>query len=190
MQTSLAPLESKPSSARPPGISGFGTALVVVFGILLPTITILVEALLHMCAEAWFDPLPTVGHVFALATVPLAGAFAIWALRRRDGAHIDSIVFAQAFAVAVSGVYALIFAPMTPVAVLAIAFVGLGLLPLAPLLSLIAGFRALAALRRLHPAVARPAHRFVWGGFAAGIGTLVALNVPALLTRVMLVRAA
>ena len=190
MQTSLAPLESKPSSAQPPGISGFGTALVVVFGILLPTITILVEALLHMCAEAWFDPLPTVGHVFALATVPLAGAFAIWALRRRDGAHIDSIVFAQAFAVAVSGVYALIFAPMTPIAVLAIAFVGLGLLPLAPVLSLMTGLYALARLRRLRAALGRPARRLAWGGVAAGIATLVALSAPALLTRVLLVRAA
>src|SRR5262252_5650047 len=190
MQTSLAPLESKPSSAQPPGISGFGTALVVVFGILLPTITILVEALLHMCAEAWFDPLPTVGHVFALATVPLAGAFAIWALRRRDGAHIDSIVFAQAFAVAVSAVYALIFAPMTPIAVLAIAFVGLGLLPLAPVLSLMTGLYALARLRRLRAALGRPARRLAWGGVAAGIATLVALSAPALLTRVLLVRAA
>src|SRR5262252_8620391 len=144
MQTSLAPLESKPSSAQPPGISGFGTALVVVFGILLPTITILVEALLHMCAEAWFDPLPTIGHVFALATVPLAGVFALWALRRRDGAHLDAIIFAQAFAVAVAAVYALMFAPMTPLAVLAVAFVGLGILPLSPLLSTITGLYALS----------------------------------------------
>ena len=55
------------------------TAFVVVFGIVLPTTTILVEALLHMCAEAFFDPLPTVGHVLAMATVPLAAVFALWA---------------------------------------------------------------------------------------------------------------
>jgi len=190
MPTSLAPIEANRSPAPPPGISGFRAALVIVCGIVLPTITILVEALLHMCAESFFDPLPTVGHVFALATVPLAGVFALRTLWRRDGAQIDAAVFAQAFAVAVAAVYALIFAPMTPVSVLAIAFVGLGLLPLAPLLSLLAGLSALSALRRQRAALGRPARRLAWAGFGAGIVTLVALNIPALLTRVMLVRAA
>lgn len=194
MSTSLAPIESPPPAPPPrslsPTISGLGTAFVVVFGIVLPTTTILVETLLHMCAEAFFDPLPSVGHVLALGTVPLAAVFALWALRRRDGAHLDAVIFAQAFAVAVSGVYALIFAPLTPAAVLAVAFVGLGLLPLAPLLSLITGLYALGRLRRLRLALFRPAHRRAWGGFAAGLATLIALNAPALLTRLMLVRAA
>jgi hypothetical protein len=190
MSTSSAPIEAKPSPTPSPAISGFATVLVMVCGIVLPTITILVEALLHMCAEAFFDPLPTVGHVFALATVPLAGVFSLRTLWRGDGAQIDAAVFAQAFAVAVAAVYALIFAPMTPVSVLAIAFVGLGLLPLSPLLSLFAGLSALSALRRQRAALRRPARRIAWTGFAAGIATLVALNIPALLTRVMLVRAA
>ena len=91
---------------------------------------------------------------------------------------------------AISGVYAVIFAPMTPVAVFGVMFWGLGLLPLSPLLSLIAGLRALAALRRLRRAAGLPAHRAILGGLAAGVGLLIALNVPATLTRVMLVRAA
>src|SRR4029077_4324882 len=122
MPTSLAPLEANtnPSPAPSPKISGFATAFVMSCGIILPTITILVEALLHMCADSFFDPLPTVGHVFALATVPLASVFALRTLWRHDGAHIDAAVFAQAFAVAVAAVYTLIFAPLTPLAVLAI----------------------------------------------------------------------
>src|SRR5437763_14601782 len=114
MPTSPAPIEAKLCPAPPPGISGFRTVLVMVGGIVLPTITILVEALLHMCAEAFFDPLPTVGHVFALATVPLAGVFSLRTLWRGDGAQIDAAVFAQAFAVAVAAIYALVVAPMMP----------------------------------------------------------------------------
>ena len=177
-----------PTSA--PSLTWFSTALIVVCGILLPATTLLVEALTHMCADGFFDPLPTVGHVFAIAAVPLAGVVSLWVLKRRDAARIEAVIFAQAFAVAISGVYAVIFAPMTPVAAFGVMFWGLGLLPLSPLLSLIAGLRALTALRRLRRAAGLPAHRAILGGLAAGVGLLIALNIPATLTRVMLVRAA
>ena len=95
-----------PSPAPPSRLSTLSTVLIVLCGIVMPAITNLVEALLHMCADGFFDPLPTVGHVFAVATVPLANAFSLWALNRRDGAHIDAVIFAQAFAVAVAAVYA------------------------------------------------------------------------------------
>src|SRR5262252_2160176 len=108
MSTSPAPNEPPPSTSpgasppTPPRISGFSVTLIVVCGIVLPVVTTLVEALAHMCAECLFDPLPTIGHVFAVATVPLASVFSLWALRRRDGAgavaHIDAVIFAQAFA--------------------------------------------------------------------------------------------
>ncbi len=59
-----------------------------------------------MCADGFFDPLPTVGHVFAIAAVPLAGVVSLWVLKRRDAARIEAVIFAQAFAVAIAGVYA------------------------------------------------------------------------------------
>ena len=124
MQTS--PAQTRPTSPTPPAppvaptlapsLTWFSTALIVVCGILLPATTLLVEALTHMCADGFFDPLPTVGHVFAIAAVPLAGVVSLWVLKRRDAARIEAVIFAQAFAVAISGVYAVIFAPMTPVA--------------------------------------------------------------------------
>ena len=173
-----------------PSLGWFSTALLAVCGILLPATTLLVEALTHMCADSFFDPLPTIGHVFAIAAVPLASVASLWVLKRRETARIEAFIFAQAFAVAVSGVYAMIFAPLTPVAAFGVMFWGLGLLPLSPLLSLIAGLRALAALRRLRRAAGLPARRAILGGLAAGVGLLIALNIPATLTRVMLVRAA
>ena len=196
MPNSLGPFQSTlptlPTSPSPvvPKLSTLSTVLIVLCGIVMPAITSLVEALLHMCADGFFDPLPTVGHVFAIATVPLANAFSLWALHRRDGAHLDAVIFAQAFAVAVAAVYALMFVPITPLAVVAILFFGLGLLPLTPALSLIASLRALLALRRLRSALALPVRRMAWAGLAAGVGTLMALSLPPTLTRAMLVRAA
>jgi hypothetical protein len=192
MYNSLPPAQPTSSTPPPatPKLSAFSSALIVVWGIALPAITLLVEALSHMCADAFFDPLPTVGHVFAVAAVPLANLVSLWVLRRRDVAHVEAVIFAQAFAVAISGVYAVLFAPMTPVAVFGVIYWGLGLLPLSPLLSLIAGLRALLALRGLRRAAGLPAHRVILGGFAAGIGLLIALNIPTAVTRVMLARAA
>ncbi|HXU04122.1 MAG TPA: hypothetical protein VN903_24345 [Polyangia bacterium] len=189
MQTSLAPKTqplSQPTEPGPPfespRLSWFTATLLALGGILLPALTLLVESQSHMCAKIFFDPLPTVGHVFALAAVPLANLVSLWVLVRRDGARVEAVIFAQAVAVAISAAYAARFAPITPMAIYGVTFYGLGLLPLSPLLSLFAGLRTLLALRRLRRALGRPAHRAVLGGFAAGIGVLIALNLPLMLT--------
>jgi hypothetical protein len=162
------------------------TILIVCCGIVLPVVTVLFESVMHYCAMGWIDPLPTVGHVFALATVPLANGFALWALHRRAGAHahahIDAIIFAQAFAVAVAGAYALVFLPVMQLAVLAVAFWAYGFV-LTPALSFVASLLALLALRRLRRTLALPARRMVRGGLAAGVLTLALLAIPPLLTR-------
>ena len=123
---------------------------------MLPLITNLVELATHMCAEAFFDPLPTLGHVFAVFIVPLAAMASLRALWRRDGERLEATMFAQAFATAIAAVYALIFAPLTPLALMAVPYMGMGILPLAPALSVFAGVRALLALRRLRIALGRP----------------------------------
>jgi len=192
MQNVLAP--AHPSSPTPPPtrprLPGWSMALILLGGVLLPAITLLVEALSHICADTFFDPLPTVGHVFAIAAVPLVGLLALVVLARREVGRIEAVIFAQAFTVGIAGVYAVIFAPMTPVAAFGVIFWGLGLLALSPLLALLAGLRALVLLRRLRRAAGLPARRAILGGLAAGVGLLLALNIPATLTRVMLVRAA
>jgi len=184
MQTTFAPAQPTPPPNIAPPLSWFATALIALCAVLLPAITVLFEALTPMCANGFFDPLPTVGHVFAIAAVPLANTATLWVLKRRDTARIEAVLFAQAFAVAVSGVYAVRFAPITPTAMFGVVFWGLGLLPLSPLLSLLAGLRALLALRGLRSAAGLPAHRVILGGLAGGVGVLIALNVPAMLTRV------
>jgi len=192
MDNSIAPphAPSPPAPVELPRLSLFSTLLIVVGGIVMPIVTNLIEALTHMCADAFFDPLPTVGHLFAVAAVPLANAAALWVLKTRAARHLHAAMFAQGFAVAVATVYSLLFVPLTPVALFAVVFWGLGLLPLTPLLSQIASLRALAALGVLRRALALPARRMGWAGLAAGVGALVALSIPATLTRVMLVRAA
>lgn len=48
-----------------------GTALIVLFGILLPAVTLAIELSSGMCAEVFFDPVATPLHVALVALVPV-----------------------------------------------------------------------------------------------------------------------
>ena len=41
-------------------------------GVILPTISITVEATTHICAGVFFDPIPTIWHLMLVIFVPLA----------------------------------------------------------------------------------------------------------------------
>src|SRR5689334_20757219 len=98
------PAPAQPSSPTPqplPRVSAWSYALLLIGGLLLPTITLLVEALSHICADTFFDPLPTVGHVFAIAAVPLVSLASLVMLRLDDVTRIEAVLFAQAFTVGI-----------------------------------------------------------------------------------------
>jgi hypothetical protein len=186
MDQTLAPA---PEADRLPRHRGI---FIVLFGIALPTITYVMELATRMCANMFLDPLPTLAHVFAVFIVPLAAGFSLRALWRRDGERLQAVIFAQAVAAAIAGVYTLIFAPLMGMAGFAlISYMAIGILPLAPALALAASLRALFALLRLQnaldqlPGRARPARRTVWAGLAAGVGLMLALHVPATATRLL-----
>jgi len=43
--------------------------LTLIFGVILPSISILVEATTHICAEVFFDPIPTLWHLLLVVFV-------------------------------------------------------------------------------------------------------------------------
>src|SRR5262249_16920472 len=90
------------------------------------------------------------------------------------------LAFTNGAAIAIAGVYALIFLPLLPIAIVAI-LGGIGALPMGPLAGLVA---ALLLTRRLQARLA-PLRltRLVGGGIAAGLALLLALDVPAAATR-------
>ena len=53
------------------------TVLIVLFGILLPFVTLAIELRTGMCAGTLGDPIPTIGHVLLVAFVPLANLAAL-----------------------------------------------------------------------------------------------------------------
>jgi len=113
--------------------------------VVLPIITLVFENLTKGSADLLIDPIPTWFHQVAVASVPLASLWLWWVERdlgRRNRFRIAvPVVFG--LALGITSFYAVAYLPATPLAIPGILFVGIGLLPLSPLL----GFIALNQLR-------------------------------------------
>jgi hypothetical protein len=174
---------SRSSESRP------GYALLIL-GVILPALTLLIELATHMCAGAFFDPVPSVWHTVLVALVPLANGFAWLSLRKGRTAHLSKCGLANGLALAVAAYYAVIFLPLVLPGLVAVVFFGWGLLPLAPLFAFIATIVLRGKLRRswAHEAVFRLPG--LWTGFVLGLVSLSALELPDAATRIALQLAA
>lgn len=106
-----------------------------VAGVLLPFITLVVELYSGICAEAFFNPIPTLWHVLLVAAVPVANGYIIWALYKNKVERPTLLAWTSLVSAGISLFYALVFAPLFPISLIGILFVGIGFLPLSPLLS-------------------------------------------------------
>jgi len=177
LQSKLTGVKFNPVDERKPQGPG---EWILVFGVVYPIVVIGIELIWRMCAEAFFDPMPTCWHTLAVAFVP-ASNLLIW-ISLRHGPLGDTrwLAFANGAAIAIAGFYALLFLPLAPIALVGIV-VGIGLLPLAPLASFVCALKLRKAFRikqREH-VFARP----LLAGLAAGLALLVVLDIPAAATR-------
>jgi hypothetical protein len=108
--------------------------LMLAFGVIFPLAVIALELAARLCAQTFFDPLPSYWHVAAAAIVP-AGNLWLW-LHLRGGRFgpLKLLAFANGAAIAIAGFYAILFLPLLPLAIVGI-IVLIGLMPLAPLVS-------------------------------------------------------
>lgn len=113
--------------------------IVYILVALLAGVAIATEAVTHMCALQFLDPMPTYLHLALLIPVPFALVTTSWFLARGTAArHAGWLYCINGFLVAVSLAYALLFLPLMPMAAFAVMYLGLGLLPLSPAAVLIA----------------------------------------------------
>lgn len=164
------PQPSVKSSAR------FKKVLAWTFGVALPLGIIVFEWVANFCGSVFFDPIPTFWHGALLLLVPLTNA---WILR---GGSNWRAGLAGGIGLVISLFYALLFIPLAPVSVIALIFMGAGLLSLTPVF---AGFATWRITR--HMAVQFPEFRRGrrWG-MIVGILALVLLEGRPLWTRVNL----
>jgi hypothetical protein len=183
--------------APPPAASGskggwvskVGAGALLVFGVLLPLGTVVFEFLTSACAGALFDPIPTVGHVALVTLVPLVNLAAWVAVWRREHRWRTALGWANGLAIGVALVYALLFLPATPFAVIGILVYGFGFVPLAALASFICAVILRGRLRRSGGQEAQPLPG-LWRGLALSVTALTVLTLPMIITKVGLQMAA
>ena len=150
-------------------------------GVIFPAAVVVFELSTRFCAQALFDPMPTPWHALAVGAAPACNLL-IW-LRLYSGKDEGSkwLSACSGASIAIGGFYALLFAPLLPLAILLIMLYGLGLLPLAP----IAAFCSALLLRRSFAKVSAPHNyaRHFWSGLAAGVALLLALDISPTATR-------
>ncbi|TAJ25426.1 MAG: hypothetical protein EPO68_00085, partial [Planctomycetota bacterium] len=170
------PSPTRPTPAYSPG--GIASAYVFLAGIFLPLLALAVELLAHASdAQLRIDPIPTPLHALWILTVPLACAWASFRPPQGERAH-RRLRACIGFALVTAAFYALVYAVATPLAMIAVLAAGLGLLPLAPLLS----FGALLVCARATHRPLAPRGFPLALGLAAGLAIVGTAWIPRLAT--------
>ncbi|HEU4509835.1 MAG TPA: VIT domain-containing protein, partial [Pyrinomonadaceae bacterium] len=155
-------------------------------GVIMPAISITTEATTHMCAESLFDPIPTTWHLLMVIFVPLAQLHVWFTIRRGATERLTLAGWANALTIGISLFYSFLYLPLLPIAALMLLF-GIGLLPLAPLLSLVASLVMRHKLSELGSRAPQKSlavtKRGVFIGLAAVVVLLGLIELPATLTR-------
>lgn len=163
--------------ARKPMI-GLGYLFV---GAIYPAVVIGIELASRICAQALFDPMPTVWHLLAVAFVP-AMIFAVWARFEQAGEREGRwLTFGTGVAAGIAAPYGLLFVPLIPLAIFAVIFYGIGLLPLAPIAAAVCACGLLWLMIARRPLL--HLRRAGFGGVALGLGAMIAVEVPMVATR-------
>ncbi len=172
---------SSPSAPKRPG--HFSQIFIILFGILLPIITLGVEFFTHMCAETFFDPIPTIWHILLISFVPLANVLVFINLKKDDVSNLTKLGLVNGIAIGVSLFYAILYLPLSPISVIGIIAYGLGLLPLSPLLALIASLTCRRYINRSSMTLHGRKGTGLWPGLAIALAILILSQMPLTLTR-------
>ncbi|MGA1869596.1 MAG: VIT domain-containing protein [bacterium] len=161
----------------------FSQVFILIFGVILPLFTVCFEFFTHMCASIFFDPIPTVWHLLLLGFVPIANLLVYMQVWKGKLYHISKLSLANGIAIGTSLFYTLLFLPLMPISAMAIMYMGMGLLPLTPLLSSIASFLNRRMLTKSIPAEISQKASGLWWGIGLSIGLLILFELPTTFTR-------
>src|ERR1044071_526434 len=146
-------------------------------GVIMPSISITVEATTHICAGVFFDPIPTIWHLMLVIFVPLAQLQVWFAIRRAAADRLALAGGLNAVVIGISLFYSIIYLPLLPKGVLAL-LVGVGLLPLAPYLSLVAALIMRRQLKKVAATAPQRSFALKRKGLLAGMAlTTVVIGI-------------
>src|SRR4026207_1229332 len=80
-------------------------------GVIMPAISITLEATTHICASVFFDPIPTIWHLLLVIFVPLAQLQVWFAIRRQAADRLALAGFLNAVVIGLSIFYSIVYIP-------------------------------------------------------------------------------
>ncbi len=175
-----------PTGRRPRRPGGW----LLAFGVLLPAVTLVIELATRMCAGTFFDPMPTAWHALLVALVPVSNGLIWWVAREGRTEWRRPLAWLNGAAIGVAAFYALLYLPLLLPGLFAMILFGWGLLPWAPLLSLVCAIMLRRHLRRLAPAAGPARLPGRVGGIAAAWLALLLIDAPVWVTRLGMQRVA
>ena len=169
----IPPVETKPHWR-------FG--LLVLISVIWPLISLIIETTTRLCTGVVFDPMPSVWHGLILFGIPIGNLLALSQLKSEPKNLSHWVFLIVAFNVGVSLVYTILFIPFLPIGVIAVFYLGCGLLPLTPLATCLSGFVLWSMCSsKIGSLVLK--RKLFWSGFLFAIVALTALETPNLVTR-------
>jgi len=169
-----------------------GTAWFTLYAITLPLIALLVELTTRVCTNSIFDPIPTLGHTLCVAFVPATYLFGLILIKRQILPWPRTLLIATGAAAGISLVYIMPFVPLLLFSVVGILFMGIGLLPFAPLAAFFGGLSIRKRLKKLASNISEeplPDHLF-GVGVLLGIALITLCYLPAYLINTNIDKAA
>ncbi|HET9713300.1 MAG TPA: VIT domain-containing protein [Pyrinomonadaceae bacterium] len=171
---------------KPPPLNGAHQAFNLLAGVIMPAISITLEATTHFCARRYFDPIPSVWHLMLVIFVPVAQLHIWFTINRGNPQRLVLAGWLNALSLGVAIFYSFVFIPFLPLAMIPI--VGLlSLPPLAPVFSLVAAIIQRHQLKQI--AARAPQNFFIMRkvGLLTGLVLMAAciglLELPASITR-------
>ena len=180
---SMSKLSSKFTSTEAKKKGRGGNVLIIIFGVILPAATLLVELTMGLCAEIFFDPIPTVWHVLLISLVPVANLMVFISEKKNAVNHYKKLGLLNSMAIGVALIYTILFLPILPISAIAMLAYGLGLCGLAPLLSFITLLISRKHLRQLSPEPVLKHVPNLWLGLAISVLIMILVVLPGTLTQ-------
>jgi hypothetical protein len=119
-------------------LNHFAGFLLVSFGVALPIIALFFEWFTGFSAGVLFDPIPNWFQSLAVAAVPVLNLWTWRAGVRRERRWSTWLGWLNGATAGICLFYALLYLPFVPFAAIGVIYFGLGLIPLSPLLALLA----------------------------------------------------
>jgi hypothetical protein len=160
------------------------TVFILVGGIILPLIALIVELTTKMCASAFFDPIPTIGHIILVGSVPVLIFITYLTLVIKRYQYPSLGDWLIGFVTGVTSIYTLRFLPLTVLALFGILFMGIGFLALAPHFSLAAAICCRISQNKVFATEPKRKKRGFWIGIIISILLLISFDLPITLTRI------